>query len=84
MLTRISTVTISGADNSNMKQGQKLALTASVWPLRVSQSVEWKSSDKSVATVSANGVVTARSAGTVTIYAKRGSRKAAVRIQVAG
>lgn len=84
MLTRISTVTISGADNSNMKQGQKLALTASVWPLRVSQSVEWNSSDKSVATVSANGVVTARSAGTVTIYAKRGSRKAAVRIQVAG
>lgn len=84
MLTRISTVTISGADNSSIKPGQKLALTASVWPLRAGQSVEWKSSDKSVATVSANGVVTARSAGTVTIYAKRGSRKAAVRIQVAG
>lgn len=83
MLTRISTVTISGADNNNIKQGQKLALTASVWPLRVSQSVEWKSSDKSVATVSSAGVVTARSSGTVTIYAQKGSRKAAVQLQVA-
>lgn len=84
MLTRISTVTVSGADNRNMKPGQRLTLTASVWPLRVGQEVEWRSSDKSVATVSSDGVVTARSAGTVTIYAQKGSRKGAIQLEVAG
>lgn len=82
MLSRISTVTISGAPGSSMKPGQKLTLAASVWPLRAGQGVEWKSSNKSVASVSANGIVKARAAGTVNIYAKKGNRKAVLQIQV--
>ncbi len=82
MLSRISSVTITGSDGSSLKPGQQLALKATVWPLRLGQNVVWKSSDKSVVSVSARGVVKARSAGVAKLYACKGNRKAAIRIQV--
>ena len=80
MLARISTVKITGGNS--VKRGQRLKLKASVWPLRLGQSVTWSSSSKRIATVSKSGVVKAKKRGTVKIYAKKGSRKAYIRIQV--
>lgn len=83
MLSRISTVKIkAAASGRKMKRGQRVKLTASVWPLRLGQSVTWKSSNRKIATVSQRGFVRARKKGTVKIYAKKGSRKAVIRIQV--
>ena len=82
MLSRISSVTITGSDGSSLKPGQQMAIKATVWPLRLGQNVIWKSSDKSVVSVSARGVVKARSAGVAKLYACKGNRKAAIRIQV--
>ncbi len=81
MLSRISAVAISGGKQS-IKAGETLALKASACPLRLGKAITWTSSDKSVASVSSNGVVKAKSAGTVTIYASWKNRKAALQIQV--
>lgn len=96
MLTRISTVTISaptgsqaagkgesGADKIKLAAGQQIKMKASVFPLRLSQRVTWRSSDKNIATVSSGGVIKAKNPGTVKIYASRGSRKAVVSVTVA-
>ncbi|MCI9418570.1 MAG: family 10 glycosylhydrolase [Eubacterium sp.] len=82
MLSRISTVKIKAASGRKMKRGQRVKLTASVWPIRLGQSVTWKSSNRKIATISKRGVVRAKKKGTVKMYAKKGSRKAVIRIQV--
>ncbi|MBQ4283301.1 MAG: Ig domain-containing protein [Lachnospira sp.] len=52
------------------EKGQKVGLTATVWPNNATnKSVVWKSSDTSVATVNSQGVVTAVGEGFVTITA---------------
>lgn len=62
--------------------GEQAALTASVLPEDASQSVEWTSSDASVATV-AGGVVTAVKEGSVSITVKTANGKTAVcKVQV--
>ncbi len=81
LLSRISTVKIS-ASAKTLKCGSILKLQAAVWPLRLGQSVTWKSSDRQIAIVSKKGVVRARKRGTVRIYASKGSRRAGVTIQV--
>lgn len=81
MLSRISKVTIAGSRGA-MKPGQKRKLKASVWPLRLGQNVVWKSSNKKVAVVSRKGVVKAKKKGTVKIYAIKGRRRAAIRLNV--
>ncbi len=81
MLSRISTVKMA-AEKSSLKVGEKVALKAAVWPLRLGQSVVWSSSDSDIAEVSKKGIVKAKSGGTVKIYAKKGSKKAAIRILV--
>ncbi len=63
-----TTVTISGAPAS-LERGETATLTASVAPASLAQTVTWNSSNNSVATVDANGVVTAKGKGTVTITA---------------
>ena len=53
---------------ANLTEGNTLQLTASVYPTNATnRSVNWLSSDASVASVSSNGLVTARAAGTATI-----------------
>lgn len=49
--------------------GNTYKLNAEVSPLKTSQSVNWSSSNTSVATVDVDGTVTAKKAGTVTIMA---------------
>lgn len=82
MLSRISTVKISAPSGKKVKRGQRIKLKASVWPLRLGQSVTWKSSNRKVAVISKSGIVTAKKKGTVKMYAKKGSRKTVIKIRV--
>ena len=64
---------------------QKITLTASLLPENAAQAVTWKTSDKKIAKVSSNGVVTPVKEGkaTITATAKDGSgKKATVTIKV--
>lgn len=81
LLKRISTVKISGSKKT-LKRGNRMTLQASVWPLRLGQSVVWRSSNKKVATVSQSGVVRAKKKGIVRISAIKGSRKISVKIRI--
>ncbi len=56
---------------ATMTEGESLTLTATVAPTNATnKNVTWSSSDTNVATVSASGVITAKSAGTATITVK--------------
>lgn len=55
---------------SRMKIGDEINLRISVDPVIADMEVEWDTSDEKIATIDANGKVTACSAGTVTITAK--------------
>ncbi|MBQ7522564.1 MAG: Ig-like domain-containing protein [Clostridia bacterium] len=59
----------------NIGVGQKYTLTATVSPSDALQNVKWSTSDKKIATVDANGVVTGKKTGTVTITAKTDNGK---------
>ena len=64
-----TSVSLSGTD-ATMYTGNTLQLTATVLPSTTSNpSVSWSSSNTSVATVSSNGLVTAKSAGNAVITA---------------
>lgn len=62
--------------------GQELGLTARVYPASASQSVKWKSSRKSVAKVSAKGVVTGVKPGKAKITATAGMVQATYTVTV--
>ena len=55
--------------SATLNTGQTLQLTATVTPSYANQSLTWSSSDTNVATVSSNGLVTAKGPGEVTIKA---------------
>ena len=81
----VTGITISGSATRNMTAGQTLQLTANITPSNATnQNITWTSSNTAVATVSANGQVTAISAGTATITARStdGNRTATVTITV--
>lgn len=63
-------VTISGAPTGEVEVGASFQLTAVVEPEGASQTVTWKSSDNSVLTPDANGLIKAVKAGTATITAE--------------
>jgi uncharacterized protein YjdB len=68
--TPVSDVTLSQDDAVLTVGGETLTLTATVAPANAKdKTVTWTTSDDAVATVDANGVVTAVSAGTATITA---------------
>lgn len=75
-------IEITGEKKINLAGEKKktVQLKATVLPDKAAQTVEWKSSDTSVATVSKTGKVTARKTGTVKITASTvdGSKKEAV------
>lgn len=65
-----------------VKKGEKASLKATVAPFTSAQKLTYTSSNKKVATVSKNGVVTAKQAGTAKITVKSGSKKVTVTITV--
>ena len=65
----LSTVTLNQED-AHLKAGETLTLEATVGPDdAINKKVDWKSDDEAVATVSAEGVVTAHTVGQTTIRA---------------
>ena len=76
VMTPAASVTLSQEDIV-MNVGEQTALTATVLPEDASQSVEWTSSNASIATV-AGGIVTAIKEGSVNITAKTANGKTAV------
>lgn len=66
-------------------QGETQQLTAVVLPENAdNKSVEWSSSDESIATVSADGLVTAVNLGSAQIFAKAGDKQGRCDVTVAG
>ena len=66
---KVSSITLSSS-NLNISKGQSKTLTATIAPSNAdNKSLQWSSSDTSVATVDQNGKVTAVKGGTATIYA---------------
>lgn len=75
-------ITLDAASLS-MENGQKIQLTPTVTPATAVQTVTWKSSKSSVASVDSQGIVTAHASGTATITATSTySSKKTVRIKV--
>ena len=64
-----------------MTVGDKKSLKVKFSPKKAKRKVIWKSSNKKIATVK-KGVITAKKAGTVTITAKAGKRKARCKVKV--
>ena len=74
----VDKVRIETAAKTLTKQGETLQLTVNITPRNATdQKLTWTSSDPSVATVDANGKVTAVGDGTVTITAKTSNGKTA-------
>lgn len=69
-------VTISEGTTGVLSVGTPFQLTATVEPVTANPTVKWKSSEKSVATVDANGLVTPLKKGTAKITATAGKKKA--------
>lgn len=67
---------------AKMSVGDTLTLKATIAPAGSTATVEWNSSNPSVASVNSNGKVTAKGAGTVTITAKAGTFTATCKITV--
>ncbi len=65
----------------SIRVGETLRLTATVEPAEAADTVIWKSSDSTIATVK-HGVVTGVSAGTAVITAEAGSKKATCTVTV--
>ncbi len=72
--TSPNSITISHL-SSKMNVGDRVTAVANITPTTASQKVKWSSSNKSVATVSAQGEVVAKKAGTVKITATSSSNK---------
>jgi len=78
----VASVTIAGGDFT-LKEGASKRLSATVLPANATdKTVTWASSDTSVATVDASGVVKASKAGTATITATAEGKSASVTVTV--
>lgn len=63
-----------------MNRGDSLKLGTVITPEKAASKLKWKSSDKSVASVSANGTVKAKKAGVVTVTASCNGSKIKIKI----
>jgi len=77
-------ISIAGAATRSMAAGDTLNLRATVAPADADQTINWSSNNRNVATVNANGRVTAVGTGTATITARSacGTHRATVRVEV--
>lgn len=76
-------VALNLTGTQSMAVGGRLQLTATLSPVTARSGLKWKSSNKKVARVSKDGVVTAKKAGKATItVTTRNNKKARVRIKV--
>lgn len=79
----VTTKKITGLKKSvTLKRGATLSLEPVIEPITSSQKVTYSSSNKKVATVTSKGKITAKSAGTVKITVKSGSKKFTVKVTV--
>ena len=80
----VAVISISlGAETATLQVGENITLTATVLPENATdKSVTWTSSDETVATVDANGKVTALKAGAATITAAAGEKAAECAVTV--
>lgn len=74
---RIFSTSVTVNPTAQVNVGKTVTLTATMQPADTTDTITWKSSDTSVATVSSSGVVTAKKVGTVTITATTTSGKTA-------
>ena len=63
--------------SKTIKKGKKITLNAKLHPKNSTDKIKWSSSDRKIASVSRDGAVTGKRAGTVTITAKASSGKKA-------
>ena len=81
--TAVKTSKVKVAEKKlTVKKGEKASLKATVAPFTSAQKLTYTSSNKKVATVSKNGIVTAKKAGTAKITVKSGGKKVTVTITV--
>ena len=76
-----STVSLSGASSVNI--GQSVWINPGISASADASAITWEASPSTVASVDANGVVTGRSAGSVTITASAGGSSDSITLQVA-
>ncbi len=67
---------------STIKVGETVALTATITPSTVTAEITWSSSNPEIATIDANGIVTAVAKGDAIIYAKAGGKQAVASVTV--
>ena len=77
-----TSVTIGGSDNITVHRGSTQQLSATVQPTGTTDTLTWVSNNPSVASVDANGKVTASAIGTATITARAGSKTDTVVVNV--
>ena len=66
----------------SLKEGQKLRIRTSIFPLTATDKVSYNSSNKKVASVSAKGVITAKKKGKAKITVRAGSKKKTITVTV--
>ena len=80
---KVSKVTLNPSGTVTLKVGETLQLTPAVTPETAKTTFKWKSSKKKVATVSADGLVTAVKAGTCVVAVATSNKKTAkVKVKV--
>lgn len=65
-----------------MKKGEKVSLKPVISPISTFDKVTYSTSNKKVATVSSNGVITAKASGSAKITVKSGSKKVVINVKV--
>ena len=79
---RTKTITLNYTGTVKVNLGETLQLKATLKPANSTESIRWNCASTRIATVSQDGLVTPVSPGTVTVAARSGTKRAAVKIKV--